>query len=459
MVSLLEVAERAQKGPIMEEKAWDLGLFAKATELTKKYDIAYPGDGSFFNTDDALVDRAFEAALDFLEECGVYCVQVDRVIKFTRQEVLDAVREAPDRITVGEGDDQRVMTQKKIEGREKPNHCPGHHAPWSQEMAPQVVRSFAQIPTGDYLEGFNFTSLDGREVFGPPLEAYAGRWQLACMRQAVRDVGRPGMALAYYPITTRGAVLTAPIDPQRGLRPTDGVLLSVHPSVKVETDMITAAIIYEDYGCFVKNGGGWGTVGGFAGGPEGAAIEGIAKAITGRMVYGAWFTTTGVGHIGLTTAKHPTDQAPPISWANSVACQAVNARTNIIYFGMAAGSSGPGTEQCLLEYAFRTIQAVLNGGNVAFPRQARAKMNASQTPVEANWMMEIADATMRSKLTRRTAQPIMEALRTRLEALPLDDGLPIEECYDLDAQRPKPNYERVYLKLKDYLTSLGMDFG
>ena len=126
---------------------------------------------------------------------------------------------------------------------------------------------------------------------------------------------------------------------------------------------------------------------------------------------------------------------------------------------MAAGSSGPGTEQCLLEFAFRTMQAVINGGNVAFPRQARARMNASQTPVESNWMMEIADATMRSELTRQSAQPIMESLRTRLEALPLDDGLPIEECYDLEAQKPKPDYERIYLELKDYLTSLGMNFG
>jgi len=86
-------------------------------------------------------------------------------------------------------------------------------------------------------------------------------------------------------------------------------------------------------------------------------------------------------------------------------------------------------------------------------------MNASQTPLEAKWMMEVAEAAMRANFTHQTVQPVMASVRARLEALPLDDGLSIEECYDLKSRRPKPEYERIYLELKDYLTSLGLDFG
>ena len=124
-----------------------------------------------------------------------------------------------------------------------------------------MVKNFAQIPRGDYLEGFNFAVVDGREIFGPPLEAYAARREVAWLREGIRKAGRPGMAIAYYPINTRAATMIAPLDPVSGLRRTDGVILSPLPDIKVETDLLTAAIVYEDYGCFRINHGALALVG------------------------------------------------------------------------------------------------------------------------------------------------------------------------------------------------------
>ncbi len=202
MLSLLEIAERSQKGPRVEEKAWNMSLFARMTALAKKYELAHPA-GVFVNTDDGLAERAFEAAVEFLSADGVYCVSTGRVIQFSEGEVREAAREAPSRVIVGEGRDQRVITQKKVEGREALNHCPGHHAPFSEELLPLVVKNFAQIPAGDYLEGLNFPVVDGREIHGPPMEAYAARREVAWLREGVRKAGRPGMAIAYYPTHLR----------------------------------------------------------------------------------------------------------------------------------------------------------------------------------------------------------------------------------------------------------------
>ena len=335
MLSLLEVAERTQKGPIIEVKDWDLGLFHRVTELAQRHEIVYPDDGSFFNMDAALADRAFEAALNFLVEAGVYCLSTNRVIEFTREEVLEAVQEAPRQIVVGAGRDQRVLTQKAIEGRERLNQCAGMHAPWSEDLAPLVVYNFAAMPTGDYLEGFNFSTVDGREVFGMPTEAYAARRQLSWLREGIRRAGRPGMAVAYYPIGTRAGALLAPIDPECGLRPTDGVLLSVLPSAKVEHGMLTAAVVYEEYGCFKRNGGGWGMIGGFAGGPEGAIIEGLVMSIAGWIVYRDSFVVTGVWDLRA-DRNWAVLRQPKLNWAYSVVCQALNARSDMIYFGASA---------------------------------------------------------------------------------------------------------------------------
>src|SRR3989304_5598878 len=108
MLSLLDIAERIQKGPKMDENSWNMGLFHKMNELTQKYELFYPKDSPVFNTDDKIVDRAFRAALDFMVEKGVYCLSTGRVIQFTEPEILSTIKGIPKEVTVGEGKDARV---------------------------------------------------------------------------------------------------------------------------------------------------------------------------------------------------------------------------------------------------------------------------------------------------------------------------------------------------------------
>ena len=455
MLSLLDIAERSQKGPIMEEKDWDLGLFRKMTDLVRKYEIRRSDDGSWFNTDDGLAYRTFCAAIDFLAETGIYCITTNRVIEFSEDEVLQAIHEAPDRVLMGEGRDARVFKQHPIEGREPLNFCPGHHAPFTEELAPLVVKNFAQIPRTDFIEGFNFTQVDGREIFGPPLEAYAARRQLSWMREGIRKAGRPGLAVVYYPLTTRAASLLAPMDPDYGLRRTDGVLLSVLPTVKVEHDLLTAAIVYQDYGCFGISGS-FGMSGGFCGGVEGAIIEGIVKPIAAMLAYRDYINYVGVEPLtGVSALAIPLQ---PINWARSVVCQALNRHTHTICMQWVIPTAGPGTETSLLEVAIRSIEAPLNGSNLYAIRHSRAQINAGQTPLEAEWMLEVADATQRAGLTRETAGEILWKLAKKLEDRQPEPGFPITECYDLVHHRPSPEYERIYKETKEELASLGLCF-
>jgi methylamine---corrinoid protein Co-methyltransferase len=457
MLSLLDIAERSQKGPKVEEKSWDMGLFRKMGELSKKYGITYPKDETFFNLDDALADRAFQAALEFLSETGIYCLTTGRVIHFSREEVLTAINEIPKEIIVGEGRDARIIKQIKVGEREHIHQCPGHHAPFSEELASLVVKNFAQIQSGDYLEGFNFNKVDGREVFGMPIEVYAARRELSWLREGLRKAGRPGMAIAYYPISTRSAVLIAPMDPDYGLRRTDGILLSTLPDIKMEHDLLTAAIVYQDYGCFKVNGGATGLVGGFCGGPEGALIEGIVKAIAGFLVYHDTLCCTGVGNLGITTTKKMS-YGPHQSWAGSVVHQALHRHTNTICFNAEPFAAGPGTEIFLWELAFYSIRAPIDGANLYIPRQGRAQMNASQTPLEAEWMHEVAMATIRSGLTREKASDLLRKVTQNLDGRTPEEPLPITQCYDLVHHRPFPEYANKYMRVKEDLNSWGLCF-
>jgi methylamine--corrinoid protein Co-methyltransferase len=424
--------------------------------LTKRYDIKVPDEIHWFNTDDSLIERAFQAGIDFLTEVGIYCVSTGRVVNFTREEVLTALREAPDRVEMGDGGERRVFKQHKPEGSELLNVCPGHHAPFTVDLAPLVVENFARMPRADFLEGFNFTAVDGREIFGLPLEAYGVRRQMEYMRAGISKAGRPGLAIVLYPLNTRIGALLPALDPDYGLRRTDGMLLSVLPDLKIEHDLLTAAIVGHEYGLFTLSGS-FSLVGGFCGGVEGAIVEGVAKPIAAMLAYRDYINYVGVEDSRGVSVQQIAFQ--PVSWARSVVFQALNTYTNTISMAWVIPTSGPGTETNLIETAIRSIEAQINGGNLYAIRHSRAQMNAGQTPLEAEWMVEVADATLRAGLDREKAGEVCRSLNQKLKGRSPDSGHVIQECYDLVRHQPLPEYARICQQLKEELSELGLMFG
>ena len=453
MISLLDIAERTQTGDKVEEKEWDMGLFRTISELVEKYQIVFPGGDSFINMDDGLPKRAFQAALDCLEALGIYCITTKRRVRLTREEILTAIEEAPTEILMGEGRDRRIWKQREIEGKEKLNVCPGHHTPYTEELAPMVVKNFAQIPRTDFIEGFNFTKVDGREIIGPPLEVYASRRQMGWMREGIRKAGRPGLAIVYYPINTRAEDLLCVMDPDCGLRRTDGILLSLLPDLKMEQDMLSAAIVYEEYGAF-KLSGSFALAGGFCGGIEGAIVEGIAKPIAAMIAYRDYIHYTGVEHIHMLNARQIL--APGVNWARSVVNQALNRFTHTICMRWIIPTSGSGTELSLLEIAMQSIEAPINGMNLYAPRHCRTTTNRGQTPFEAEWMIEVSDAVIKQGLDRKGANELLTKLAKTFEGKKPQEGYEITECYDLVHHRPNSAYERVYASIKKQISEMGL---
>ena len=106
------------------------------------------------------------------------------------------------------------------------NVISGDQCPWPQDTASMAQTAYARVLRGDIIEDFNLAHIDGYEVHGLPMATYAARREFAIMREAVRKAGRPGMAITLYQILTWAGPLIAPIDPDTGLRRTDGLLLA-----------------------------------------------------------------------------------------------------------------------------------------------------------------------------------------------------------------------------------------
>lgn len=453
MITLLEIAERTQTGEKIEEKKWDRMFFETISGLVKKYGIACPAEHCYINRDDDMAARAYEAAIEFLEAMGIYCITTHRRVALTREEILTAIREAPTEILMGEGRDRRIWKQRRVEGKEKLNVCPGHHTPFSEDLAGLVVSNFAQIPRTDFIEGFNFTHVDGREIIGAPMEVYASRRQLNWMREGVRKAGRPGLAVVYYPINTRAEDLIGVMDPEQGLRRTDGILLSLLPDLKMEQDMLSAAIVYDEYGSF-KLSGSFAIIGGFCGGIEGAIIEGIAKPIAAMIAYRDYISYTGVEHIHMLNGRQIL--MPNVNWGRSVVNQALNRFSHTICMRWVIPTSGPGTELCLWEAAMQAVEAPVNGMNLYAPRHCRTTMNHGQTPVEAEWMIEVSDAVIDQGMDRQGANELLERIAGRFEGQKPADGFDITQCYDLVHHQPKPAYREAIDRVRAGLREMGL---
>jgi len=457
MISLVEIADRMRSGPKMAAKEWDMALFRKMTELVKEHGIECPGEPSeWMNTDNSLADAAWEAAVEFVVDVGCLCLDRERVVRFTEEEVRESIGLMQKEVPMGEGDDARIWKQHEIEGLEPLNVAPGHHAPFTEDLASSVVRNFAMIPRLDFLEGFNFPKIDGYDIYGIPLEAYASKRQVTWLREGIREAGRPGAAIVNYPISTAASSFLATLDPEKGMRPTDGVLLSVLPDVKVQYDLMATALVLQTYGYFGISGS-FGIAGGFAGGPEGAIVESLVKTIIAWMVYRDNLYYNGVEHFAHVSGGKRI--MAPIHFARSVVYQATIRNSDGIPMHWPIPVSELCTESHLEELVLRSIEATVNGANLYVPRVSRSRMNGGQTPADAELMIEASDAALRTGIKRSDVYPMFRPVIEKLMENPTPEpGKLITECYDLQRHRPSPEYQGLIEKVKKEFQDCGLQW-
>ena len=111
MLSLLDVAERTRQGP--RWPTWT-GTWASTTRWrSSSGGTTSPCPPNTWdhlcNDDEALVERAIQAGIDFLVEQGAYCIQTGRAIRSPRPRSARAWPPRPRQVVIGEGDDATVM--------------------------------------------------------------------------------------------------------------------------------------------------------------------------------------------------------------------------------------------------------------------------------------------------------------------------------------------------------------
>lgn len=95
--------------------------------------------------DKELCDKLFNAGLDMLVDAGVYCIDTGRVIKYTRDEVLQAIENAPDHFQFGEGKEAHNVTPRSYKDSTAPIIQGGPTgSPCSEELFLPIHQAYAR---------------------------------------------------------------------------------------------------------------------------------------------------------------------------------------------------------------------------------------------------------------------------------------------------------------------------
>lgn len=196
-LTVFDVYERAKTGPKVEEKEWDFKIIPQtAANLKKKYGIKMDKK-QIIPTDKELISNLFQAGLEMLVECGIYCIDTNRVIKYTKDEVLAAIEAAPTRAIYGEGKQAVVLSCRSYQDKRPPLIQGGPTgAPCSEDRFLAIHQSYAQEPLVDTIVDGVLQTINGYDpVPGSPHEIAAVKSEAILVRAAQDRAGRTGMGL------------------------------------------------------------------------------------------------------------------------------------------------------------------------------------------------------------------------------------------------------------------------
>ncbi len=443
-VDFMEVMRRTESGPFVEERDFDIEvIFKTSRELIKKYGIQYDRQ-QLITLNPEMADAAFKAGLELAERAGLFCVDTSRVIKFSREELLYGLKAAPRRLLVGSGKDQRILYASVWGGDNPPFIWAGFSgAPLTEEQYRQSIRSYVKEPLVDALGHGSLHIVDGIEVrTGSPLEVRATRQELMYVHEALMREGRPGMPYVAAESSTTALGDLATMHPDF-MRPGNFHFVPTLNELKTDYARLTKTMAAYEYGVYNINLVD-AIIGGYAGGPEGAAIVTIAAFILGLIANRATVSLCHPAH-----NKWVSTSPPESIWAENLVGQAFARNAPIITIGDVWPSSGTGTQDILYEIAAITITKQLTGNHPHGVGATNGKFPHG-SGLDARCMAEVAHAVYNQKLTLEQGNEIVCALVDKYEgklANP-DIGKPYNEVYDVESATPLPWWLEIYEETK-----------
>ncbi len=452
--TVLRTLDRAHSGPVVSPRQWDVELVpGTISKMLKRFHlggICNPQEP--INDSDELADRFFEAAFELALELGILCVDTERVIKFSREELEEAIRSAPEELVLGEGLDRVRLVSRRPEDGVKPLYVAPLGIVVSEEMWVSLMQSIAQEREVDIFQGGSLTTVFGRPIrSGTPYETLAGRLNAQLNREALWRAGRPGMCTTAVisSVTVFGQLGGYGL--QGGFRPTDLALVLSPAELKTNYTALHKATQAVNCGGLILAGTA-SMIGGYPGPPEGAVLSAMAFSMLQYALYG-----NHCGGAAIMDIRYQGNSGRHAMWSVSVYLQGMSRNTNLLVNTVFNQVAGPGTEMLLYESVALALNLATSGTSLCIgPRSAGGKLTDHLSPLECRLSGEALRAG--SGLSRAQANEVVKALLPKYEADLLDPplGKSFSQCYDLDTLQPTAGWLDKYAKVKKEVAGLGV---
>ncbi len=451
---IMDVVQRSLDGPIMEEEDFNnqsisLGL----ARVVKKYEIKVAPD-HIINMDDDLADRVWNAAVDFLAECGVYCQNTGRVILHSKEEIEAILKTAPDNVWIGAGTDKVHEVAREVADPRRPllMGSPIGTAIEEEYFVPSMI-SYIQEPEVDVTMAPTLEKIFGFDVrTRSPLEIMASWREVELTQEAMRRAGRPGMAFTGVGMSISD-VGQLSADGPGGLRNTDLHTFGIISELKTNFEILNKLthILYRDG---IVDPYANPIYGGLGGGMEGQAVLIAAAMIALNVV----FMATCVG----SSPTHPfnfNDTGKEVMIPTSLAFQALARNSHLMTNLTITPVGGPGTKTLLYEcVAFSIMNTVSGASRLLGPRSATGSITGHFSGLEARFTGELLGAA--SKLNREKAEEIVQKAYAKYEAdlTKQPYGKHFKDVYDLKTIQPKDDWLKMYEEVKKEVAGWGLSF-
>jgi methylamine--corrinoid protein Co-methyltransferase len=452
MIPFIEILNRAHNGPYCTIRDWNIKVIAeKSRRIVEEHGLKGTYDPeNLVNTDDGLADEFFEAGFEMALEAGMYCIDTERIIEYTEEEIKDALRESVPAITFGKRPDEVVVRTRRPEDKIPPIACLGPiGCPINEELWIPIHQSIAQYRVVDGMVPGSLETIYGIEIkAGTPLETMAGKYEAVMTKEALRRAGRPGMPLSGPETSPTEYGHFGGYGVPGGYEITDAPIILSVSELKTNYTLLHKVAHVIDLGALVSCGHR-SMIGGFSGSPEGAAVVAVAAVILEILTYQAAKPSGSTFDV-----RYSCNTSRETIWADSISGQAQSKHVHRPCSGILSNLAGPCTEMIFYECTALGMALVTSGRSFLWGvRSAGGTQKNHSTGLESKLAAEVmkACAGMKRSGANEIVKEILPKYESKLKNPP--KGKNFLECYDPVTLKPSKEwadiYHRVYRELRD----------
>jgi len=440
-----EAIQRSTTGPVMTEEKFETELLPSVlASVQSKYRIEADPDEPIM-ADPDLADAVFKAGMEMLLEVGLYCQDTKRIIRFSEEEIKEAICTARHEITLGQGR-QAITLSPRAPGDKRHPYCwpPAGTITTDVDAYRSHALTVVQEPTCDGVFPLPLFGVNNTKVV-----AETPAHTLVCLAEAriMNDVatwaGRPGLFLGIPMSATTPITLMSTF--QSGLYHRHNCTLPVQilMDMRINFDRFNLVFFAEQ-----QNLEPWmsssPTLYAYLTGPEQGAIEIIAHTL-GMLAYSGGALTQG-----MSISVHGTYAGNDITWCNSAAALAGerNLKLPWLSIGSTVDPGGPMSDSAWYGTAVSIINACISGMEATW-------LSGGSTGLEARWAGELSRAA--AGLSPREGIGIIKKALAA-ERAPAPPARSIDKLYDMKTLRPIPEFVDHYKKFTRIFKEWGLDY-